>query len=424
MIQFQIIIFYPVSNKLKTAPSELEEEEEESSEGDENVKLLVKSQESGIKIKEEENTENDMLSEKSQESGTGDKEDSAETIKSLKSQLKHKKKSIKKYKKKLKEQETQLEKIKEENSQLKMQLSIKESNNGFCEIKVFTEKEINDFEILEEISYNNNGKVVKVAKKQIFVLKIMNAKKSNVESLKLFLNEYEIMNMLNHPNIIKTFGICLDSVNMPPSIVIEFCIGNLEEAILNKKFTKVEIAFAIYQIAEGMKYVHYKKIIHRDLKPTNILIASDGTIRIADFGISKLMSPNEQNTLGIGTQKFMAPEILNEEEYDEKVDVYSFGVVALFALNNGEMPVTKMRDVMIGKKHEIPSSFTSFAKRLIDSCWNFDPKDRPSFNRICEQLNEYCHTLFELSDNEISQLKESIEKHKLRIPVYDYSPQK
>lgn len=232
MIQFQIIIFYPVSNKLKTAPSELEEEEEEeSSEGDENVKLLVKSQESGIKIKEEENTENDVLSEKSQESGTGDKEDSAETIKSLKSQLKHKKKSIQKYKKKLKEQETQLEKIKEENSQLKMQLSIKEPNNGFCEIKVLTEKEINDFEILEEISYNSNGKVVKVAKKQIFVLKIMNAKKSNVESLKLFLNEYEIMNMLNHPNIIKTFGICLDSVNMPPSIVIEFV-----SAIQKKQF--------------------------------------------------------------------------------------------------------------------------------------------------------------------------------------------
>ena len=63
------------------------------------------------------------------------------------------------------------------------------------------------------------------------------------------------------------------------------------------------------------------------MKPTNILI--DGLVKIADFGISKLMTIEEPTmTRGIGSQKFMAPEIINEEDhYNEKVDVYSFGVL-------------------------------------------------------------------------------------------------
>ena len=62
-----------------------------------------------------------------------------------------------------------------------------------------------------------------------------------------------------------------------------------ERSLSNEK-----IVLSIYQIAEGMKYIHYKKIIYRDLKPTNILIATDGTIKIADFGVAKLMSAEEQ----------------------------------------------------------------------------------------------------------------------------------
>ena len=82
-----------------------------------------------------------------------------------------------------------------------------------------------------------------------------------------------------------------------------------------------------------MEYVHFLKIIHRDVKPSNIMVAYDGTIKIADFGLSKIMTIEEQSmTGGVGTQKFMAPEEIDELEYDEKVDVYSFGVLAFFIL--------------------------------------------------------------------------------------------
>lgn len=86
-----------------------------------------------------------------------------------------------------------------------------------------------------------------------------------------------------------------------------------------------------------MKYIHFKKVIHRDLRSTNILIASDGIVKICDFGISKLM------TKGIGSQKFIAPEIILEEDYyDEKVDVYSFSVLVFFIMIRGLIPKIKL----------------------------------------------------------------------------------
>lgn len=159
----------------------------------------------------------------------------------------------------------------------------------------------------------------------------------------------------------------------------------------------VQLVFSIYQIIEGIKYVHFNHIIHRGIKPTNILIGSDGSIKISDFGISKLMTAEEQSmTCGAGTQKFMAPEVIDEcSNYDEKVDVYSFGVLLFYILSGGEMHAIKMSDKMKGKKGPIPSDFTAFAHQLINDCWNFDAKDRPSFNEMIFEMENNNYNLIE-----------------------------
>lgn len=82
-------------------------------------------------------------------------------------------------------------------------------------------------------------------------------------------------------NIVKTFGLFLHE-HEQASIVLEFCPTNVESFVSEGKVSGVDLVFAIYQIVEGMKYVH---VIHRDLKPTNILIGTDGLIKISDFGI-------------------------------------------------------------------------------------------------------------------------------------------
>ncbi|KAK8871960.1 serine/threonine protein kinase [Tritrichomonas musculus] len=129
--------------------------------------------------------------------------------------------------------------------------------------------------------------------------------------------------MLDHPKVFDAIGIFMSNKNIPPSILLEYCPNNLQKAIEDKLISKDIVVEIIYQIVEVMKHIHSNKIIHRDLKPTNILIGSDGTVKICDFGISKIMTIEEQTmTSGVGNLIFMAPEIINEEEcYDEKVDV-------------------------------------------------------------------------------------------------------
>ena len=329
----------------------------------------------------------------------------------LKAQLENKEKEIQKMKRQL------IEINKREEKEIQEKKSVQQNKL----IKILDSETIHNLEEIEEIGYGNGGRVMKVAMKKIYALKIMKIGKNNHNVFKKFVNEYEIMNMLDHPNILKTYGIFFSDEKMPPSILLEYCPLNLSDLIQSKSLSKVEIVISIYQIVEGMKYVHFRNVIHRDLKPSNILIAVDEkTIKIGDFGISKLMNAEEQSmTGGVGTQKFMAPEIIDEnDDYDEKVDVYSFGVLLFFMLSSGNLPKIKMSDKMKGKKAEIPNSFTQFSTKLISSCWNFNSKDRPSFEQILKDLELNNYDLVKLNSSEIAEVRQLINEHKEKIPDY------
>ncbi|KAK8844183.1 hypothetical protein M9Y10_024388 [Tritrichomonas musculus] len=318
----------------------------------------------------------------------------------------------------IKKHDEEIRRIKEESSNKNQDLNIRK-NISFKELRIIDSEEINNIEQIELIGSGGGGNVFKVAKKVFYALKRMKICKTNISTLKQFLSEYEILNMLNHPNIIKAYGIFLSDETNPASILLEYCPTNLDKLVTNQSLDNIQIVKLIYQIVEGMKYVHFNKIIHRDLKPSNILITDDLTVKICDFGISKLMTTEEQSmTRGLGTQKFMAPEIVNEEDYDEKADVYSFGVLLFFVLSNGKMPKITIPQIGNGKKAEIPSSFTSFATELINSCWNFDPKDRPSFIDIEKELKDNNYCLLPLTKSEVIEVTSFIKNHKSTIPQY------
>lgn len=114
----------------------------------------------------------------------------------------------------------------------------------------------------------------------------------------------------------------------------------------------------------------------------------------------------------------MAPEILNEEKYNEKADIYSFGVVLFFMLSGGMMPKITVIQMGNGMKAPIPSSFTEFSKNLIDRCWEKDPKKRPSFDDILQELENNDYDILELSNSDIIVVRQFVEKHKQRIPPY------
>ena len=85
---------------------------------------------------------------------------------------------------------------------------------------------------------------------------------------------------------------------------------------------------------------------------------------------------------------FAAPEILNNEYYNEKIDVYSFGFLVYFVMNNGQLPRISEKNILSVEMPKIPEKFGSFSQNLIISCLKSDPDERPSFDEICHLFIE------------------------------------
>ena len=221
------------------------------------------------------------------------------------------------------------------------------------------------------------AKVVKVSREEFYAMKIIKIEfcqkddddeiEDNIsidfDKIKRFFQEYEIMNQLNHPNIIKTFGYYFGDSKHKPFILLEFCPFNLKKCI--KTINDNQRVTIIIEISDAMQHVHTAGVIHRDLKLENILLDADMHVKLSDFGIStliKLESESMNRTQMSGTLPFMAPElILGHTDYDEKVDVYAFGVVLYLILNNGEYPKISIGEVANGKMAQIPQKITDYS---------------------------------------------------------------
>lgn len=165
------------------------------------------------------------------------------------------------------------------------------------------------------------------------------------------MQECEVLNRLNHPNIVKTFGFYFGDRSHPPLILLEHCESNLKKRI--RKLTNEERTSAIVNLSLAMKKVHSVGIIFRDLKLENILFDKNNNVKMGDFGLCTLIK-TEKETLSrtqmAGSLKFMAPELIQgRTDYDEKVDVYAFGVVVFMILTKGEYPNISIQDVGNGK---------------------------------------------------------------------------
>ena len=260
------------------------------------------------------------------------------------------------------DQQQKINQIEQENSRLKDELiklkakieelshqEKKEFSQQINDFQIFDSSMIKDLEMIDEIGNNNYRKVYKVSQKVTCALKVINNKNITREQFQRFIEIHKTIEALNHPNLLKSYGIILSNEEIPTSILAEYYPMNLNDAIKNKTFSKVQRVCSIYEIASGMKLLHFNRIIHRNIKPSNILISKNGQIKISDFGIFKLVSSDDDlQSSGIGTQKFMAPEIINEQSYNEKVDVYSFGVIVYFILTNGEMPKKTLTQIGTG----------------------------------------------------------------------------
>lgn len=250
------------------------------------------------------------------------------------------------------------------------------------QIEFFDPRSFKYLEKIENIKTDTNNKFTKVTMNKFYVLKEIND--LNTENIQSIIDEFYINIMLKHPNILKTHGILVDSKNQP-SILFEYCPFNIKQAVKDNKLSKVQKVLSIYQIAEGMKYIHSHGIKHGNLKPSNILISDDGTIKISDFG--------------------KAQEEANDDKLGEMEDVYSFGSVVYFILCGNEVPENK----------QIPKEFSILAQNLIEKCWHEDLFCRPTFEMICDMLEKNEFNLALLSHQEINEVSKIIGQYKMQI---------
>lgn len=138
-------------------------------------------------------------------------------------------------------------------------------------------------------------------------------------------------------------------------LVMELCEGGelLERASIcdREPFDEIECCRIIHQVARGVKYIHSHGIVHRDLKPANILWKDKNSteIRVADFGISKVLEGEETHMRSqIGTLFYLAPEVVKQWPYDKRVDYWSIGVI-MHLLLSGKLPFRGERDTQIIK---------------------------------------------------------------------------
>ncbi|KAK8841497.1 hypothetical protein M9Y10_027116 [Tritrichomonas musculus] len=326
----------------------------------------------------------------------------------------------------LKEENTRLKeentRLKEENTKLKQKVTKLEEKSDKEVIKpikleLFDTESIDALKVERTIGRGGQSEVFEVIRGQRLALKVLSfdgANKSDRSGdsggfiqLQRFLREYEILVSLDHANIIKALGFCYGDSSHAPSILLELCVQNLSDRIGD--MDDIEKVCSIYEISSAMESVHAARMIHRDLKPENVLFDESGHVKVSDFGVACIVEVEGQTqskTSGVGTLKFMAPELLNEStKYDNKVDVYSFGVVAFFILSGGKMPKISIAEQSNGKRAPIPSSINKTSRQLINSCWSTSPSDRPSFTEILSFIKKNNFKLIDGVERNISSIK-------------------
>jgi serine/threonine protein kinase len=152
-----------------------------------------------------------------------------------------------------------------------------------------------------------------------------------------FAREAQTAGILSHPNIVTIHDIGEDPDTQTSYIAMEYIEGkNIKMLIGEKtKFAFEQVSEIVAEVADALDYAHRKGIIHRDVKPANIIITTDGKVKITDFGIAKIASSNLTTTgQFLGTPNYMSPEQVSGSPVDGRSDLFSLGVVLYELLTN------------------------------------------------------------------------------------------
>ncbi|KAI3474894.1 hypothetical protein Pfo_030205 [Paulownia fortunei] len=257
-----------------------------------------------------------------------------------------------------------------------------------------------DYKLYEEVGEGVSATVYRalcVPLNERVAIKVLDLEKCN-NDLDGIRREVQTMILIDHPNVLRAH--CSFTAGHNLWVVMPYMAGgsclHIMKSAYPEGFEEPVIATLLREVLKALVYVHAHGHIHRDVKAGNILIDSNGTVKLADFGVAACMfdtgdRQRSRNTF-VGTPCWMAPEVMQQlHGYDFKADIWSFGITAL-ELAHGHAPFSKYPPMKVllmtlqnappGLDYERDKRFSKSFKEMVAACLVKDPKKRPSAEKL------------------------------------------
>jgi len=271
-----------------------------------------------------------------------------------------------------------------------------------------------------------------------WAIKVVEKKRLNEQEREMMRSEVAIMRLLNHNNVVQLKEVFEDKQKM--YLIMELVEGGeLFDRIRKKKvFSEFTAFFITRQLLDTVKYLHDVGIVHRDIKPENILLTDDSeipTVKLADFGLSRLVGPTDMLRSACGTLAYVAPEVLMQRPYGKPVDVWSVGIVTYLMLR-GRLPFdSKERQLIIQRTIEAEldvngSYWDKFTPYVIDFLQKLIEKD-PNLRLTVDQalLHSWIRNGDILIPRKINKhtmedelLRKTLTSSKVKSQIYEENP--
>jgi len=188
-------------------------------------------------------------------------------------------------------------------------------------------------------THDNKLYAVKVVDRRLLRKRAIGSRKKNSNLMDEIMREVAIMKKLSHPNVVGLYEVIDAPAGKYMFLVLEYMESGPIQG--SEEFAKIPEAVArryFREICKGLDFLHFNKVIHRDLKPENLLKSVDGSVKIADFGVSVLFDASDTIRKTAGTPAYLAPEVVSGGEFHGRAaDVWALGV-CLYVFVYGQLP--------------------------------------------------------------------------------------
>ena len=253
-----------------------------------------------------------------------------------------------------------------------------------------------NFEIINKLGSGGFSKVYKVRRKidnQVYALKKVQILNLSEKQKMSSLNEIRVLASIKSKYVVNYKEAFLDEKDSTLCLVMEYADrGDLAKRIQEQKkkgkyFNEKDIWRVFIQLVKGLKSLHDLEILHRDIKSSNIFLFSDGTAKLGDLNVCKILSNNVLGRTQAGTPSYAAPEVWMEKPYGLKSDIWSLGcvlyeIISLHCPFRGENVVELYNKILVGEFSRIPNKFSDELNWIVLHMINLDIDKRLS----CDEL--------------------------------------